>query len=520
MHHWRAYSLTSMPGRADGCISITPKLVDGGTVSPFLFDARAPGRDRAPGRRRRHVHAARPVAAAAAVHQRRQRDHADHEHAAQPRRRRRDERLRDVVHVHCARTADGVIFGRELRALRRAPRRLPAARAITGEHGRVTADQLDELCPTGASARRSCAVRPACSTRWPSTGRDGRPGAPARRALPARRPCRRRRARPRAARSAFSSSGLDAVSDGEQPILLAGEQAGATHAVRLSHGHLPQLRRAAARGPGPRPAHRPRARPARRDAAHLHQRPRGRRRDRPLTESSEPPPLLSPKEQDTSMSSHPPPTLPRRHRRFEEPESPLAHLSARAARRARPRARRDPRRGLRRPRRARRALHPLDDQAAPPSRARGSRAAARLALQAAVARRHRRAVAREDPREHGDRPQRDARPVGLDERSRHQLPELGLGHGLARRRVAALAQLRAPHVHEHPRQGPRPRLRDHAHRPAPALAPGLSAAAAVQPAADGLLRVGRRPARPQLRRDPLRREAQGAGARGAARRSA
>src|ERR1700684_2471507 len=37
IHHWRAYSLTSDPGRADGCIAITPKLVREGKVSPFLF---------------------------------------------------------------------------------------------------------------------------------------------------------------------------------------------------------------------------------------------------------------------------------------------------------------------------------------------------------------------------------------------------------------------------------------------------------------------------------------------------
>src|ERR1700712_845328 len=36
IHHWRAYSLTSDPARPDGCISITPKLVDSGKVSPFL----------------------------------------------------------------------------------------------------------------------------------------------------------------------------------------------------------------------------------------------------------------------------------------------------------------------------------------------------------------------------------------------------------------------------------------------------------------------------------------------------
>jgi hypothetical protein len=33
--HWRAYSLTSAPGRADGCISITVKNVDEGQVSPY-----------------------------------------------------------------------------------------------------------------------------------------------------------------------------------------------------------------------------------------------------------------------------------------------------------------------------------------------------------------------------------------------------------------------------------------------------------------------------------------------------
>src|SRR5215207_7326848 len=32
--HWRAYSLTSEPGRPDGCISITVKHVEEGVVSP------------------------------------------------------------------------------------------------------------------------------------------------------------------------------------------------------------------------------------------------------------------------------------------------------------------------------------------------------------------------------------------------------------------------------------------------------------------------------------------------------
>src|SRR6266436_471282 len=35
VRHWRAYSLTSDPGRPDGLISITVKTVDAGRVSPF-----------------------------------------------------------------------------------------------------------------------------------------------------------------------------------------------------------------------------------------------------------------------------------------------------------------------------------------------------------------------------------------------------------------------------------------------------------------------------------------------------
>src|ERR1700746_4155489 len=42
VRHWRAYSLTSDPYREDGLISITPKKVDEGKVSPYLVgEARA-----------------------------------------------------------------------------------------------------------------------------------------------------------------------------------------------------------------------------------------------------------------------------------------------------------------------------------------------------------------------------------------------------------------------------------------------------------------------------------------------
>src|ERR1700760_648098 len=43
VRHWRAYSLTSEPDRPDGCISITPKLVEKGVVSPYLVRHGRPG---------------------------------------------------------------------------------------------------------------------------------------------------------------------------------------------------------------------------------------------------------------------------------------------------------------------------------------------------------------------------------------------------------------------------------------------------------------------------------------------
>src|SRR5256884_2076051 len=43
VRHWRAYSLTSDPGREDGFISITVKNVDEGKVSPYLVRRGRPG---------------------------------------------------------------------------------------------------------------------------------------------------------------------------------------------------------------------------------------------------------------------------------------------------------------------------------------------------------------------------------------------------------------------------------------------------------------------------------------------
>ena len=185
----------------------------------------------------------------------------------------------------------------------------------------------------------------------------------------------------------------------------------------------------------------------------------------------------------------------------KKPENPIAHLTPGGHRADRLRARRDPPGRHRRARRGRREVHPPGDQRAAAARARQPGGAAGIGVPARVGGRHGRPEHREDPREHGDRPQRPARPVGLDARPEDPLDDLGVGHGHARRAVAALPQPDPPHVHEHRRQGQRPRLRHHARRRGPALAPDAPRPAALEPHQRLLLRVRHRGLRPRARGD-------------------
>jgi ferredoxin-NADP reductase len=224
IHHWRAYSLTSDPRRVDGCISITPKLVEGGKVSPFLFDGVRPGAivrlggvegsfvlgDPAP-ERLLLISAGSGITPIMSMLRSLAGEHA----------------LRDVVHVHSARRAEGVIFGRELRLL---DARNPGYRLHerhSGEQGRVSVEQLDELCPDWRERETflcgPAGLLDAIGERFRADGAeqrlhvehfqpdahvgDGERGA--------------------GGTIRFCSSGVEAISDGGQPILLAGESAGA-----------------------------------------------------------------------------------------------------------------------------------------------------------------------------------------------------------------------------------------------------------------------------------------------------
>jgi stearoyl-CoA 9-desaturase NADPH oxidoreductase len=225
VHHWRAYSLTSDPGRSDGCIAITPKLVQTGKVSPFLFNRVRPGTivrlggvegtfvlpDPLP-RRLLFISAGSGITPIMSMLR---------SIAAQ-------DKLEDVVHVHCAHSAEGVIFGRELRGLHARHSGYSLHERITSEQGRVTANQLESLCPDW-SEREAFLCGPAglleaLSERWQSDGDPGRlhmehfqPDAHVGHGE-----------RGTGGTIRFCSSDIETSSDGEQPILVAGENAGAT----------------------------------------------------------------------------------------------------------------------------------------------------------------------------------------------------------------------------------------------------------------------------------------------------
>ena len=224
IHHWRAYSLTSDPRRKDGCISITPKLVQDGKVSPFLFSGVRPGAivrlggiegtfvlpEQLP-ERLLFISAGSGITPIMSM----------------LRSLAGKEALRDVVHVHSARGAESVIFGRELRALDSQHAGYRLHERHTGEQGRVTAEQLDELCADWREREvflcGPAGLLEAISERFQSDG------DPARLHVEHFQPDARVGDGERGAGGTirFSKSGIEATSDGEQPILAAGESVGA-----------------------------------------------------------------------------------------------------------------------------------------------------------------------------------------------------------------------------------------------------------------------------------------------------
>ncbi len=223
VHHWRAYSLTSDPGRADGCIAITPKLVEAGKVSPYLVRRAHPGEivrlggvegtfflPDPPPEKLLFISAGSGITPIAAMLRSLVRSGA----------------VGDVVHVHSARTAETVIFGERLQQLVAAQPSFKLHLRLTGEQGRVAPADLDQLCPDWrerhAFVSGPGAMLDDLSRHWEAEGDPellamerfqpmigGEPGGGEGGAV------------------RFAKSRVEAECDGATPILAAGERAGA-----------------------------------------------------------------------------------------------------------------------------------------------------------------------------------------------------------------------------------------------------------------------------------------------------
>lgn len=144
VYHWRAYSLTSDPVPEDGLISVTPKKVDGGVVSPYLVQRIQPGDLVRLGEIEGVFTLPEPLppkllfisagsGITPVISMLRSLDHRD--------------AFGDVVVIHSARTREQVMF---LSVLEDLDRRHPGMRLdlrLTSEQGRLKPDDLDDACP-------------------------------------------------------------------------------------------------------------------------------------------------------------------------------------------------------------------------------------------------------------------------------------------------------------------------------------------------------------------------------------
>jgi stearoyl-CoA 9-desaturase NADPH oxidoreductase len=260
-HHWRAYSLTSESARPDGCVSITPKLVPDGRVSPFLCERLTPGAivrlggvegtftlpEQLP-ERLLFVSAGSGITPIVSmVRELAGRGALAGDGGAVSRGALAGGGAAvgrgalanggapaggpgggcDVVHVHSSRAPGQIAFADELRRLagRNAGYRLQAW--ISGERGRLVAADLDGLCPDWRS-RETFLCGPtglleAFEEHWREED------------IPERLHVERFGPGGLADESAlgmggtvrFCKSGVEVVSDGREPMLVAGESAGA-----------------------------------------------------------------------------------------------------------------------------------------------------------------------------------------------------------------------------------------------------------------------------------------------------
>jgi stearoyl-CoA 9-desaturase NADPH oxidoreductase len=217
VRQWRAYSITSVLGRADGCFTVTVKAIPDGKVSNHLVHRTRPGTlvhlDQATGEF--VLPPARPakalfVTAGSGITP-----------VMGMLRNRADDDATDVVLVHSAPTADDVIFGAELRQMA-ADGRIRLVERHTDSDGVLAPPALDALVPDIAE-RHTWACGPvgmleALEEHWAAAGLADR--------------LYTERFRPRVLVTgeggtvSFGRTGTTVEADGATPILDAAEDAG------------------------------------------------------------------------------------------------------------------------------------------------------------------------------------------------------------------------------------------------------------------------------------------------------
>lgn len=215
VRQWRAYSVTSHQGGADGCIGITVKAIPGGRVSNHLVHRTAPGTivqlDQAAGEF--VLPAQRPAKALFVT--------AGSGITPVMGMLRNHPELTDVVLVHSAPTPDDVVFGAELRALA-ATGRIRLVEQHTDTAGQLDAAAVAALVPDVAErATYACgpvALLEALEEHWSAAGLADR--------------LYTERFRPTVVVTGeggtvtFTGSGTTLAADGGTPILDAAEEAG------------------------------------------------------------------------------------------------------------------------------------------------------------------------------------------------------------------------------------------------------------------------------------------------------
>lgn len=216
VRQWRAYSITSVLGRADGCFTITVKAIPGGVVSNHLVHRVRPGTivqlDQATGEfclPERAPDKALFVTAGSGIT------------PVMGILRNSADRLSDTVLVHSSPTADDVVFGGELRHMA-AEGRIRLVEQHTDSAGMLDARSIAELVPD-LHERATWACGPvgmleALEEHWASVGIADR--------------LYTERFRPRilvtgeGGTVSFTKNGTTLEADGATPILDAAEEAG------------------------------------------------------------------------------------------------------------------------------------------------------------------------------------------------------------------------------------------------------------------------------------------------------